>query len=130
MRIFPARKKVFQWRWNLKTLVYEAQNWKSQQWISSGYDEPQAQRMRAKTFQLALRQKSAGSLAWLRRLHRSHTPAPGPFSTCMHRIDAATVSYTEIVATHKQAGMIYGPEAPCQCVMSPGHAPGRSQSVA
>ncbi len=115
--IFPAQKKVFQWRWNLKVLVCEEQNWKSQQWISSGYDEPQAQRMRAKTFQLALRLKSAGSLAWLRRLHRSHTPVPGPFSTCMHRADAATVSYTEIVATHKQAADDHGPEGR-QCVMS------------
>jgi len=128
--IFPASRQVFEWRWNLKTPVCEGQSWKSQQWISSGYDEPQAQRMRTKTFQLALRQKGAGSLAWLRRLHRSHTPAPGPFSTCMHRVDAATVSYTEIVATRRQASMIYGPEAPCQCVMSAGSAHSRSPSVA
>ncbi|HEX4350639.1 MAG TPA: NRDE family protein [Verrucomicrobiae bacterium] len=128
--IFQARRKVFEWRWNLKTLVCEEQPWKSQQWISSGYDEPQAQRIRSKTFQLALRQKSAGSLAWLRRLHRSHTPAPGPFSTCMHRADAATVSYTEIVATYRHASMIYGPEAPCQCVMRTGRTSRPAPSAA
>ena len=38
------------------------------------------------------------SLAWMRRLHRSHVPAPGPFSICVHREDARTVSYTEIEA--------------------------------
>jgi hypothetical protein len=34
------------------------------------------------------------------------------------------VSYAEIVATHRQASMIYGPEAPCQCVMSKGRVHG------
>jgi hypothetical protein len=40
-------------------------------------------------FQRAGRQHSADSLDWLRRLHRSHSPQAGPFSTCMHRSDAA-----------------------------------------
>lgn len=113
--IFPARKEIFEWRWNLKALVCTEQPWKSQQWISSGFDEPTAQRMRSRTFDLALRQKSAGSLGWLRRLHRSHTPARGPFSTCMHRADAATVSCTEIVAGSGRTSMAYWPEAPCLC---------------
>ena len=42
----------------------------------------------------ARNQKFEGRLNWLRRLHRSHLPERGPFSICMHRSDAATVSYT------------------------------------
>jgi len=116
LAIFPAQKEVCQWRWNLKSLVCRKQRWKSQQWISSGYDEPAAQRMRSKTFRLALRQSNAGRLEWLRRLHRSHTPACGPFSTCMHRADAATVSYTEIICSPNRMAMAYANTAPCQSV--------------
>src|SRR2546426_6818300 len=47
----------------------------------SGFDEPAAQRVRGATFRKARKQASDGSLAWQRRLHRSHTPERGPFST-------------------------------------------------
>ncbi len=112
--IFPATSKIAEWRWNLKQLVRKDHRWKSQQWISSGFDESTAQRVRSKTFQQVQRQKSAGSLAWLRRLHRSHLPQKGPFSTCMHRADAATVSYTEVTVSRHEALMRYHAETPCQ----------------
>lgn len=111
--VFPAKKEIFEWRWNLKALFLSKLPWEPQQWISSGFDEPAAQRVRSMTFNLALKQKSAGSLDWLRRLHRSHTPACGPFSTCMHRTDAATVSYTEIVVDRRCTRLSYLPEKPC-----------------
>jgi uncharacterized protein with NRDE domain len=114
--IFPAQKEIYEWYWNFKSLVCGKQRWKSQQWISSGYDEPAAQRVRSKTFRLALRQKSAGRLEWLRRLHRSHAPAYGPFSTCMHRDDAASVSYTEIIFSRHRSTMAYCNTAPCQAM--------------
>ena len=92
--IFPKTGEVIEWRWNLKKLARKNLRWKTQQWISSGFDEATAQRVRGKTFQRSHRQFSAGRLDWLRGLHRSHSPVSGPFSTCMHRADAATVSYT------------------------------------
>ena len=88
--------------------------WESQQWISSGFDESTAQRVRSKTFQRAEKQHSVGSLDWLRRLHRSHSPQASPFSTCMHRADAATVSYTEVTVSSRQATMRYHAGTPCQ----------------
>jgi hypothetical protein len=127
--IFPAQREIYQWRWNLKSLVGRKQRWKSQQWISSGYDEPAAQRVRSKTFRLALRQAGAGRLEWLRRLHRSHTPACGPFSTCMHRDDAASVSYTEIIFSTQRITMAYGNTAPCQSVTREQLAAGKISCV-
>jgi hypothetical protein len=111
---FPAVREVIQWRWNLERLESVRHAWRTQQWISSGYDEPEAQRVRSKTFRAALRQKTSGRLDWLRRLHRSHEPQWGPFSTCMHRPDAATVSYTEIIVGAGRGAMRYCPTAPCQ----------------
>src|SRR6266699_3630978 len=57
--IYPATSEIIEWRWNLKNLVRKSHRWKAQQWISSGFDEPTAQRLRGKTFQRAARQHSA-----------------------------------------------------------------------
>jgi len=112
--VFPATGEIVEWRWNLNQLVRKRHRWKSQQWISSGFDEPAAQRIRGRTFRQAQKQESAGSLDWLRRLHRSHAPETGPFSTCVHRADAATVSYTEISVSAPVAVMRYHTGAPCK----------------
>jgi hypothetical protein len=119
--IYPANGGIVEWRWNLKQLVRQNHSWESQQWISSGFDEPTAQRVRSKTFQRAERQHSVSSLDWLRRLHRSHLPEVSPFSTCMHRADAATVSYTEVTVSSRQATMRYHAGAPCQSPKSSVH---------
>lgn len=111
--IFPEAEEIIEWRWDLKKLKPIAHPWQPQQWISSGFDEPSAQRIRSQTFQAARRHKSTDTLPWLRRLHHSHDPVPGPFSTCMHRADATTVSYTEIVVAGQTATMQYHPGPPC-----------------
>lgn len=111
---FPRTKEIIEWRWNLQKLFRKAHRWQAQQWISSGHDEPKAQKIRGATFRAALRQKPAGTLAWLRRLHRSHAPERGPFSTCMHRADAATVSCTEVSVSAGVAVMKYHASAPCE----------------
>ena len=111
--VFPTRQVVVQWRWNLKNLERLDHSWRTNTWISSGFDEPGAQQTRCKTFGAALRQTSAGSTDWLRRLHRSHHPERSPYSICMHRADAATVSYTEMTVSRPTAAMRYTPGAPC-----------------
>ena len=126
--IFPATHEIVEWRWDLKKIAKSNGPWKAQQWISSGFDEPTAQRVRSQTFQCALQQKSAGKLSWLRRLHHSHTPVCGPFSTCMHRADAATVSCTMVAVYPKKAVMSYHSAPLCQCIDLPpkaGHIIGR-----
>src|SRR5262249_45932948 len=111
--VFNNTHEIVEWRWNLKELVSEHYHWATRQWISSGFDEPGAQIVRSRTFQKARRQKSTGSLDWLRRLHRSHTPHSGPYSTCMHREGAATVSYTEVIVSPRGISMGYVSSPPC-----------------
>jgi hypothetical protein len=112
--IFPASGEIVEWRWNLKRLARRKAPWMTQQWISSGFDEPAAQRTRGREFRHALQHGSSQGLSWLRKLHSSHTPHLGPFSTCMHRFDAATVSYTEITVSSRTATMRYHAGAPCR----------------
>ncbi len=117
--VFPKARAVVEWRWDLHQLERLAHPWQNNVWISSGFDEPAAQRTRGKFFTEALRQSSAGSTEWLRRLQRSHGPERGPYSICMHREDAATVSYTEVIVTRPSAALRYTPGAPCCTASQP-----------
>jgi hypothetical protein len=88
--------------------------WERRHWFSSGYDEPEATRLRGLTCENSDKESDAGTLPWLRRLHRSHDPAEGPFSLCMHREDACTVSMTEVCLSKAKAELTYHSGSPCQ----------------
>lgn len=111
---FPGVKQVLQWRWDRQTLAVESHDWAPTQWLSSGYDEPGAQRTRGADFDRRRTEPDAGSGPWIRRLHASHEPGRGAYSTCMHRSDAETVSYTEIEVDDSAAVMRYRSGPPCQ----------------
>ena len=116
---FVPAQTVCEWRWDLRALERLHHDWSPRQWLSSGYDEPVAQRIRGLTFDSMRGEPDAGSVAWLRRLHASHGPERGPFSTCMHRADAATVSYTEAEVNEAIAVMRHCLAPPC-CVQDLG----------
>lgn len=111
--VFEDERTVQEWRWNGETLTACQHPWAAHVWISSGFDEPGAQRIRAGTFSRAVQEADAGSTAWLRRFHASHLPEPGPYAVCMHRADAATVSYTEVEVGIGGVSMRYLGRAPC-----------------
>lgn len=111
--VFPTQRAVVEWRWNLHELTQHEHPWRSATWISSGHDEAGAQVTRAKVFRTALRQRRVGTADWLQRLHRSHRPEIGPYCHCMHRADAATVSYTEVRVGRADLALCYTPGAPC-----------------
>jgi hypothetical protein len=111
--IFPAGHEVIEWRWNGLKLDSVKHPWRSHIWISSGYDEPGADQTRFKTFGAAWLKADCGTVEWLRSLHRSHSHGESPYSICMHRNDAATVSYTEIEVSDCVRRMYYSANNPC-----------------
>lgn len=46
--------------------------------------------------------------------HQSHLPEAGPYSVCMHREDAHTVSFSRIIVTPEKIEFHYTPGSPCQ----------------
>ena len=46
--------------------------------------------------------------------HKSHIPRRGPYSVCMHRNDAKTVSFTRITVTRKSVALGYAAGSPCR----------------
>jgi hypothetical protein len=140
--IFPAETRLTEWRWDLQRLTKHNRDWQRRHWFSSGFDEPRAEVERQRVCDAALARgdlstvalakaddpgkretpRRAGrtgvaaagySLKWLRELHRSHAPKRGPFSICMHRPDAATVSYTEVAVSKRRVTMRYKSGASC-----------------
>jgi len=51
--------------------------------------------------------------------HRSHEPERGPFSVCMHRDDAQTVSFSRIVVESSRIEFFYSAGSPCSTDMLP-----------
>jgi hypothetical protein len=100
--------------WNSSVQQVELRPWKLTHWFSSGRGDDLAERSRRPICEAADADPSAGSIEWLRRLHRSHAPEQGAFSICVHREDAGTLSYTEVQCDAERVSMAYSPGYPCE----------------
>jgi len=110
--ISGRERKIREWRWDGTVLTSKSHRWARRHWFSSGYDEALVNRKR-----MSLVRRVTEAPDAIRKLHRAHAPERGPFSICMHRDVAETVSYAEIAVTRKQARLRYGAGAPCSTRM-------------
>lgn len=81
---------------------------------SSGRDQREAERLRTATWRQLVEREGGPTADLLARLHRSHVPARGPLSVCMHREEASTQSLSIIRVDGQQASFTYVPGPPCQ----------------
>lgn len=82
--------------------------------VSSSFEPAAVEQARREEFQRRLREAGKLDLSFLQAFHRSHQPARGPYSSCMHRPDAETVSFSWIHVTNRHIEFAYLPGAPCQ----------------
>jgi hypothetical protein len=111
--ISAEENEVCEWAYGTQ-LTQANYDWQRRHWYSSGMSDIEANRVRTVVVEQAWQEPGAGSLPWLRALHRSHQPRQGAYSICVHRDDAATVSYSEIVFENGQATFRYAAGSPCQ----------------
>ena len=109
-----AERRLQEWRSCVTDTELLAFDWEKRHWFSSGFEEAETSKVRANTCQNESVDHGEPSLDSLRRLHSSHLPAKGPYSICMHRPDACTVSFTELSLTHGMATMRHHSGAPCE----------------
>jgi hypothetical protein len=88
--------------------------------VSSSFDPEGVRRSRWHEFA----RYTTNDAASLYRFHASHGEAAGPYSPCMHRSDAETVSFSWVIVNRDEIRFLYLPAAPCQCV------PGEQQILA
>ena len=80
---------------------------------SSSFDDRGAARTREEllsTFQARIDLEPDKRLL---RFHQSHLPERGPYSVCMHRPDAVTVSFTLVEVDADRVSMAYAGGSPC-----------------
>ena len=81
--------------------------------VSSSFDAAKVAAARHQLFARSAR-SSEIDVELLRRFHASHEPARGPLSPCMHREDAATVSFSWIRVRGRRIEFLYLPHSPCE----------------
>jgi hypothetical protein len=112
--IWPDSNTVNEFRWDSRQLATEAKPWKPHHWFSSSLSDEEAAEKRGATCRAAGHDLDAGSLAWTRKLHRSHDAGAGAFSICVHREQVQTASYTELICTPNTVECNYAAGNPCQ----------------
>lgn len=111
---FHAEKLLCEWRWNGYRVERTPYPWLLRHWFSSSLSDSSAEQSRGRTCAAAAVAANPPTREWLAALHRSHHPEPGPYSVCVHRPDAATVSYTEVECCGRSLSMGYLAGSPCE----------------
>jgi len=111
--VFPYEQEIWEWRWDSTQLEFQVHEWKARHWFSSSLSDDRAESLRGLACRDAQHESDAGSVLWLRRLHSSHIGGHGPFSLCVHREDAKTLSYSEVVVTPGCVQMGHFRGSPC-----------------
>jgi len=114
--VFPSGKTIGEWRWDSAQFGFQAHGWDLRHWFSSSLSDTEAENRRGAVCRDAQHESDAGSIGWLRRLHASHAGGPGPFSLCVHRQEAATLSYSEVACTAEEIHVTHLRGCPCTSV--------------
>jgi uncharacterized protein with NRDE domain len=80
---------------------------------SSSFNTAEVVRARRELFQRMAADSSNRPTEVLTRFHQSHEPELGPFSVCMHRPDASTVSFSRVKVNNGSVEFYYQPGPPC-----------------
>lgn len=82
---------------------------------SSSFDDRRAEAVRRQLFASQLpADEEATTGEQLLAFHRGHLPERGPFSVCMHRPDASTVSFSLVEVRPESVSFAYAPGPPCE----------------
>jgi hypothetical protein len=81
---------------------------------SSSFNTELVRKSRRLEFDRLVGSRENVNLSRLFEYHRSHGPACGAYSPCMHRSDAETMSFSHIHVTLSDARFLYAAGAPCK----------------
>ena len=115
---FEPGKPAVLVEWNGSTAVWQTRAELHSMVTSSSFDTTNVRRGREVEYR---RRFGAGQECDTSRLldfHRDHFAGSSPYSACMHRPDACTVSFCQIDVGKRETELLYHPGAPC----SPGLA--------
>jgi hypothetical protein len=106
-------------RWTWRELTVAELGDRDRPFVSSAYDPAAVRQARRAELERLDQEGGALTAAALERFHGSHRPARGPFSPCMHRDDARTVSFSRVGVDEREARYSYCAGPPCRGRLSP-----------
>ena len=112
--ILEPRRSAVLARWDGIELTIDPAGDSHMPLTSSSYDAGGVRRSRLSEFARRVgegRPFNSASLYWF---HASHGAAPDAYSTCMHRSDAETVSFSWVIVSRDSIRFLYSPGPPCQ----------------
>jgi hypothetical protein len=107
-----SRVKLFHWDDRKLTTIHDADF--HLPLVSSSFDPERVERERRDEFRRLCDRPGNLRPGTLLALHASHRPEYGPYSPCMHRDDAETVSFTWVTVGPAEATLYYSPGSPCR----------------
>ncbi len=108
-----AEHEICEWAYGAQ-LSQAYFDWAPRHWFSSGMSDIEANRVRTGVVEQAWQKSDAGTPFWLRALHKSHEPRRGAYSICVHREDAKSVSYSEVMYENGISSFRYATGSPCE----------------
>ena len=112
----PGRDAAL-WSWDGSALTEERNAEHRMPLISSSFEPDQVAAHRQREFLRRVARAQGLDEKVLFDFHSSHGlqgNQPSPYSTCMHREDASTVSFSWVSVSAKEVSFLYTPAAPCQ----------------
>lgn len=100
-------------QWNGSDLLIDRDGDGQMPLTSSSFDSARVIESRKQCFENRAIAKASVSSDQLFDFHRSHDPESGAYSACMHRSDAATVSFSQIKVDSNSIQFRYYPHSPC-----------------
>jgi hypothetical protein len=97
--------------WNGTALERRALSLADRPLVSSSFDDDGVRKQRRALFARLMRDGS--SERDVLRFHSRHEPSRGPYSPCMHREDAHTVSFTHVRVSAAGIELSYQAQSPC-----------------
>lgn len=113
LALAPARDAVV-FDWDGTRLEVERRREAGALLISSSRDPARAREARRAELERLVRERGVLDRDLLLDFHASHAPERGPFSPCMHREDAGTVSFSRIHVSAARIELEYRPGPPCE----------------
>jgi hypothetical protein len=113
LAVLSAREPALLVHWANNKRTFDGAGEASMPLTSSSHRAAEVTAARRALFRRMVGEEGAVTHELLREFHESHDPARGPFSVCMHREDAATVSFSRVKVCNGAAEFTYQPLSPC-----------------
>ena len=101
-------------RWSGRELTTRTPAGGASPLVSSSFDTSAVRASRESLYRRIVGDGGEERLERHRAYHRCHHPGRGPYSPCMHRPDAKTVSFSHVAVTGERVCFHYLPHSPCR----------------